>query len=134
MNSQMHGAVLAEIQKRWNVAASTWDIKALSQIYSRDALFFGLLPNLYIGRAEIEKYFGSYLEVLNSVTLTLLEQNTRALGPSVFAAQGFGEIFNRRHDGSITTGKVRSSFVIVNVDGVWEISLHHFSEVTHRML
>lgn len=126
---QTIGVVLAEIQNRWNAAASTWDVEALSRIYGQDALFFGLLPRLYVGRGEIEEYFGSYRDVLEGVSLTLIEQNARMLGPGIVIAQGFAEILNRRRNGTVAESRIRSSFVIVKVDNVWQISLHHFSEV-----
>lgn len=43
----MHKAALDQIQNRWNAASDTWNIKALAQIYTHDALFFGLLPKLF---------------------------------------------------------------------------------------
>src|SRR5690606_2436805 len=110
-----------------NAAASTWDIKALSDIYCEDALFFGLLPALYKGRSEIEMYFGSYQDNLDSVSLNLVEQHIRSLAPGIFLAQGFGDILNRHRNGASTERKVRSSFVIKYVEGIWKISLHHFS-------
>lgn len=125
----MHQNVLDQIQSRWNQAAATWDVKALAQIYTPDALFFGLLPKLYIGRSEIEEYFESYQVILESVTLNLVDQNTRSLGPHAFSAQGYGRIVNRYRDGSIVPNTVRSSFVVVEKNGDWEISLHHFSNL-----
>ena len=74
---QMHDEILDQIQKRWNDAAATWDIKALAQIYTPDAVFFGLLPRLYVGRSEVEEYFGSYRDVLEGVSLNLVRQNIR---------------------------------------------------------
>lgn len=128
-NPQAHGAVLADIQKRWNAAASTWDIKALVEIYSADAMFFGLLPQLFVGRSEIEDYFRSYQDVLDSVTLTLVEEHTRTLSQDVFAAQGFADVLNKRQDSTVALSKIRFSFVLTNASDTWQISLHHFSKV-----
>lgn len=125
----MHKAVLDQIQQRWNEASATWDKKLLSQIYTQDALFFGLLPKLYVGRAEIEDYFGSYQMILERVTLNLIDQNTRSLGSGAFAAQGFGDIVNYYRDGSVIKNRIRSSFIVVKNDGEWQVSLHHFSEL-----
>tara|TARA_R110000850_G_scaffold154896_2_gene278774 strand:+ start:699 stop:1133 length:435 start_codon:yes stop_codon:yes gene_type:complete len=124
-----HQAVLDEIQARWNCAAATWDAKGLASIYSEDALFFGLLPRLYVGRPQIEEYFGSYQGTLECVSLTLVDQNTRTLAPGVFSAQGFGDIVNRHYDGGIVPRRVRSSFVIADRGGRWQILLHHFSRM-----
>jgi uncharacterized protein (TIGR02246 family) len=128
-DAQVHGPALAEIQDRWNAAASTWDIKALSQLYSEDALFFGLRPKFYVGRDAIEEYFSSYRDVLKSVRLKFFEERTRSIGKGIFAAQGFGDILNQRQDGTTIANTVRFSFVIVETEGSWQILLHHFSDV-----
>ncbi|WP_292678880.1 nuclear transport factor 2 family protein [Mesorhizobium sp.] len=126
---QMHKAALDQIQQRWNEASAPWDKRLLSQIYTQDALFFGLLPRLYVGRSEIEEYFGSYQLILEKVNLTLVDQNTRSLSRGLFAAQGFGDIVNYYRDGSVVKNRVRTSFVVSRINGDWQIYLHHFSEL-----
>ncbi|WP_370879997.1 MULTISPECIES: YybH family protein [Shinella] len=126
----MHDIILDEIQQRWNAAAATWDSKALARIYTGDAVFFGLLPRLYVGRSEVEEYFDSYRNTLRGVTLSLVDQNIRAFGVGALIAQGFGNIINRHLDGTIVHNRVRSSFVVVNTKGEWQIALHHFSTLT----
>ncbi|GES53530.1 uncharacterized protein (TIGR02246 family) [Rhizobium sp. ERR 1071] len=125
----MHDMILNEIQQRWNDAAAIWDSKALARIYTSDAVFFGLLPRLYVGRAEVEEYFGSYEGSLRGVTLSLVDQNIRSLGKGVFIAQGFGNIVNHHLDGTILRNRVRSSFVVVETEDEWLIALHHFSNL-----
>lgn len=125
----MHKAALDQIQQRWNEASAPWDKRLLSQIYTQDALFFGLLPRLYVGRSEIEEYFGSYQLILEKVNLTLVDQNTRSLSRGLFAAQGFGEIVNYYRDGSVVKNRVRTSLIVVRTNGDWQIYLHHFSEL-----
>lgn len=125
----MHRTILEDIQSRWNAAAAAWDPKALARVYTGDAVFFGLLPRLYIGRSEIEEYFGSYQSILEKVVLTLIDQNTRPVGPNAFAAQGFGNILNYNFNGTVSKNIVRSSLVIVEKAGEWQIALHHFSEL-----
>jgi len=95
----MHDIILNEIQQRWNDAAAIWDSKALARIYTSDAVFFGLLPRHYMGRAQVEEYFRSYEGVLQAVTLSLVDQN------------------------------VRASFVVKKIECEWLIALHHFSNV-----
>lgn len=125
----MHDLILNEIKQRWNEAAATWDSKALARIYTRDAVFFGLLPRLYVGRTEVEEYFDHYQGLLRSVTLSLVDQNIRSLSKGTFIAQGFGDIVNRHLDGTIVHNRVRSSFVVVETEGEWLIALHHFSSL-----
>ncbi len=125
----MHDIILNKIQQRWNDAAATWDSKALARIYTDDAVFFGLLPRLYVGRSEVEEYFRSYEGVLQGVTLSLVDQNVRFLGEGLFIAQGFGNIVNHHLDGTIVHNRVRTSFVVVETEGGWLIALHHFSSL-----
>jgi uncharacterized protein (TIGR02246 family) len=117
------------VEARWNAAASLWEVNALAGLYTRDALFFGLLPDLYVGRSEIERYFDSYRNIVTGVSLNLVEQHTRQLTPDAFVAQGFGQILNYRSNSAIELNRVRTSLVIVRVEGEWLISLHHFSHV-----
>ena len=118
-----------EIEAKWNAAASTWDVQALARLYTRDAVFFGLLPKLYIGRSEVERYFSTYRAALRGVTLSLVEQEIRVLAPEAFAAQGFGDLLNYRSIGDVQPNRVRTSLVVVRADGQWRISLHHFSQI-----
>ena len=117
------------IEARWNAAASVWDVKALARVYTREALFFGLLPELYVGRLEIERYFSAYKDIIRGVSLDLVEQETRQLAPSVFVAQGFGHIVNYHSDFIVKANRVRTSLVVERVEGQWLICLHHFSHV-----
>jgi uncharacterized protein (TIGR02246 family) len=125
----MHDIILNEIQQRWNDAAAIWDSKALARIYTSDAVFFGLLPRHYMGRAQVEEYFRSYEGVLQAVTLSLVDQNIRSLSEGLFIAQGFGNIVNRHLDGKIVHNRVRASFVVKKIECEWLIALHHFSNV-----
>lgn len=126
---QMHDIILNQIEQRWNDAAATWDSRALSRIYTDDAVFFGLLPRLYVGRLNVEAYFRSYEGVLQGVTLSLIDQQIRSLEEGLFIAQGFGNIVNRHMDGTIVHNRVRTSFVVTETESAWLIALHHFSNV-----
>lgn len=118
-----------EIEASWNAAASEWDAKALTRLYTENALFFGLLPKLYVGRPEIETYFLNYKHTLRRVTLDLVDQELRPLSGDAFAAQGFGNLLNYSLDGELLPNRVRTSLVIVKVASEWQISLHHFSHI-----
>lgn len=83
----------------------------------------------YVGRAEVERYFNAYKDVLAGVSLNLVEQEIRALSPTAFLAQGFGNIRNYRKSGETVPNRVRTSLGIVKTDGEWKIMLHHFSQV-----
>ena len=118
-----------EIEAGWNAAAATWDPEALTGLYTKDAIFFGLLPKFYVGRSEIHEYFSSYVDVLKGVSLELVEQEVRPLSPEAFVAQGFGHLKNYRKDGNLLENRVRTTLVVRRVGERWMISLHHFSNV-----
>ena len=88
-----------------------------------------MLPELYVGQAEIERYFGAYRDILTRVTLNLVDQEIRPLSPTALVAQGFGNIVNYRKSGEVVPNRVRTSLAIAKTDGVWKIVLHHFSQV-----
>ncbi|WP_421697354.1 YybH family protein [Ancylobacter sp.] len=122
-------SVTKEVESRWNAAASPWDAVALAGLYNDDALFFGLLPEFFVGRSAIEAYFSYYVGLYSGVTLSLVDQEVREISPTIIAAQGFGDIRNTRCDGLVVASRVRTSLVMTRSAQGWGISLHHFSHI-----
>lgn len=122
-------SVTNDVETRWNAAASPWDAAALADIYNDDALFFGLLPEFFVGRRAIEAYFSHYVGLYSGVSLSLVDQEIREISPSIVAAQGFGEIRNTHCDGLVVSSRVRTSLVMTRSATGWGISLHHFSHI-----
>lgn len=117
------------IERRWNTAARIWDPAALSAIYAGDAVFYGGRADHFVGRARIKAYFESYQGSLASVSLALINQEIRLLGPGVFLAQGHGDFGFGLTGGKRTENRLRTSLVIAMQDRDWAIMLHHFSAV-----
>jgi len=121
--------VKEEIEAQWNAAAAVWNTSALADLYADDALFFGLLPDHYVGREAIERYFAHYKPSLQGVALDLVEQELRHVAPDLIVAQGFGNIRNVRSSGEVVPNRVRTSLLMAKVGEDWRILLHHFSQV-----
>jgi uncharacterized protein (TIGR02246 family) len=122
-------SIMDDVEARWNAAASPWDASALADIYDDDALFFGLLPELFVGRRAIEAYFSHYVGLYSGVSLNLVDQDIREISPSIVAAQGFGEIQNTHANGQVVAVRVRTSLVMSRSAKGWGICLHHFSHI-----
>lgn len=120
-------AVLAQIQDEWNAAACPWNADALTAAYSNDALFFGGRPGHSVGAGAIHEYFASYMGVIESATLELVEQQVIHLAQDCLLAQGYGEFAFVLSGGRTSRSRLRTTLVIALHDGKWKIRQHHFS-------
>ena len=125
----MHGntEALAVIQNAWNASARDWNADALTSIYTHDALFFGGRPGHAVGASAIRDYFASYVGVIESATLALVEQHVIALTDDCLLAQGFGEFVFVLDGGRESRSRLRTTLVIARHAGEWKICQHHFS-------
>ncbi|MDB5856378.1 MAG: hypothetical protein JWQ76_67 [Ramlibacter sp.] len=123
---------LQEVLASWNRAAESWDVEALAALYTEDALMFGGRPGLAVGVAGMRGYFGSYVDVLASAHLALVDQYLVELAPEVYLAQGFGVFKFGRVDGGQTGTTMRTTLVIARRDGRWKIRQHHFSSIPDK--
>lgn len=125
-----HGAAqdaLRSIERRWNEAATPWNPDGLASIYTEDALFYGGRPQHYVGREGVRDYFRSYVGILRSVTLKLVDQHIVNFTPAAFIAQGLGEFGFVLSSGKQTRNELRTTLTIVKRDHEWSIVGHHFS-------
>jgi uncharacterized protein (TIGR02246 family) len=120
-------AALAQVEAAWNAAAHRWDAHALTAIYTDDALFYGGRPGHSVGGPAIHAYFASYEGVIESATLTLVEQQFIHLAPDCFLAQGYGEFAFVLSGGRPSRSRLRTTLVVVLQQGAWKIRQHHFS-------
>lgn len=118
---------LAAVQDAWNAAALRWDLDAFAAVYTGDALFFGGRPGQSVGRDAVRKYFASYVGVIDSATLALVDQHVVRLVPGTFLAQGFGQLQLRLSNGKLSQTVLRTTLIVVQREGRWEIQQHHFS-------
>lgn len=121
------GPALAIVQAAWNAGARRWNPDALTAVYTEDALFFGGRPGLSAGTGAIREYFASYVDVIESATLELVEQRFIRLGPDCFLAQGYGDFSFVLAGNRTSRSRLRTTLVIARQDGEWRIRQHHFS-------
>src|SRR5438552_13333410 len=82
---------LAAVQAAWNSAGKDWNPEALTAVYTADALFFGGRPGHSVGANPIREYFASYVGVIESGSMELVDQQIARLAAECFLAQGYGE-------------------------------------------
>lgn len=128
MSASADLALLEALAARWSRAASTWDVAALTGLYTDDALLFGGRPGLAAGRAAVGDYFGSYQGVIRSATLELVEQHILAIDEAGFFAQGFAEFGFALASGTRTRARLRTSLLVIREAG-GRIRAHHFSPI-----
>jgi uncharacterized protein (TIGR02246 family) len=111
----------------WNQAARTFDVDAMARVYTEDAVFFGGRPGLSLGRQGVRAYFASYRDVIRSTSLELEDRQLFQLAPDALLAQGYGRFRLELSDGRRTESLLRSTLVVVQRDGRWQLLQHHFS-------
>lgn len=118
---------LRAIEREWNAAALRWDPDRLTAIYTDDAVFFGGRPGISLGQTGIRVYFASYVGLLKSTRLELVDQHLRELAPDTFLAQGYGKFQFLLESGKESSTVMRTTLLIVKREGQWRILEHHFS-------
>ena len=123
------GDAIKEVERRWNAAASTWDVDGLAAIYTDDALMYGGRTTHSVGNDGVRAYFASYVGMLAAAKVTLVSQEIRQLGPGTILAQGYGAFDLTLADGRRSQTTLRTTWVLVNQSGTWKILQHHFSAI-----
>ncbi|MSQ18625.1 MAG: SgcJ/EcaC family oxidoreductase [Betaproteobacteria bacterium] len=118
---------LRSVERAWNAAAQHWDADQLAAIYTPDAVFFGGRPGISVGLTEIRAYFASYIGILKSTSMALVDQHFRQLGPETFLAQGYVEFKFLLDSGKNSATKMRTTLTIVKRNNQWKLIQHHFS-------
>jgi uncharacterized protein (TIGR02246 family) len=120
-------APLAAVQRAWNAAGRPWNADRLAAVYTHDALFFGGRPGHFVGRAAVRDYFASYIGVIESGSLVLVEQQLVELSPGCLLAQGYADFSFVLSGNQATRSRVRTTLLIIRDGGDWRIRQHHFS-------
>jgi uncharacterized protein (TIGR02246 family) len=120
------GSLFPEIARRWSAAASPLDPDKLSALYTRDAMFFGGLPDHYVGREQVKRYFSHYVPILSSIELRLRDMAVLT-ADRLTLGQGFADFTFTLPSGTTTFASLRATLGVVEQDGGWAICLHHFS-------
>jgi hypothetical protein len=117
------------IESQWNAAAANWDVDALSDIYVEDAVLFGGLPELSVGKIAIRDYFSTYIGTLKSVKMAMVDQRLLEVETQTCVAQGFVDFNFYLCDGKTISTKMRTTWVITVREGEPKLLAHHFSNI-----
>ena len=122
MSSEADAIVSALIAK-WCAGFATLDAIALSQLYSKNAFFFGSNPKLYRGRDGVADYFDG-LPRWRKPSAVFSDVSAARAGPDLInmAATISFDLAGERDD-----LVVKMSWVIIREDGDWKIVNHHAS-------
>lgn len=119
--------VLSTMERDWNAAAMNWDVEALTALYTADAVMFAGRPGMAMGTAGVRGYFASYVGMLTSTSLKLVDQYVVSLGPDAFLAQGYGHFQFVLDTGKTSETTLRTTWVLVRRGERWKVMHHHFS-------
>jgi uncharacterized protein (TIGR02246 family) len=118
---------LHSMESAWNAAALYWDVDGLTALYSDDATMFAGRPGMATGKQGVRGYFASYIGMLSSTQLELVEQVITELSPDAFLAQGYGNFRFTLASGKPSACTLRTTWLLVRRNGRWLIAHHHFS-------
>jgi ketosteroid isomerase-like protein len=121
------GAIFSEVARQWSAAASPLDPESLSRLYTSDAVFFGGLPDHYVGRDQVKQYFSHYVPILSAIELVLREMVVVPVAGPLLLGQGFADFRFTLPSGKTTFNSLRATLGIIEREEGWGICLHHFS-------
>jgi uncharacterized protein (TIGR02246 family) len=112
---------------RWVTAFNAHDLEAVVQLYTSDAVFFGLSsPKLSAGRESIRDNLNGAPETGASVSIIVRSLVT--LSDAAVVAIGFYQ-FDRLEGGTRVPRLARFTFVFARHEDAWLIAHHHSSLV-----
>jgi uncharacterized protein (TIGR02246 family) len=118
---------LRAVERAWNAAALHWDVEGLTALYAEDATMFAGRPGMARGTEGVRGYFASYVGMLMSTQLELVDQVITELGADAFLAQGYGQFRFTLGNGKETGTTLRTTWLLVRRGDRWLIAHHHFS-------
>ena len=119
------GTVVDEIAADWIRYGLAGDRVRLVNLYKDDAIFFGALPNMYVGRSGVAGYFE--VAPLSALTTVRFDwQAVRFITQSVINAGGLA-YFGMDLDGEAITWRFGISWMLVKSGAHWQIAAHHAS-------
>jgi uncharacterized protein (TIGR02246 family) len=115
----------AAVEAKWADAFAKWDIDALAALYTKDALFFGSTPELFVGQDGVKAYFSKLPRgVFKAAAFS--EQHVVRLSAGVIVAAGF-VTFTRETNGQTAQVPFRITLTLLRQGKVWKIAAHHAS-------
>jgi ketosteroid isomerase-like protein len=118
--------IVTGIMGKWAAAFSKLNAKALAQLYSKHAFFFGSNPNLYRGHDGVAAYFAG-LPGWSSPAVQFSDVKTAQATPDLINFAGTASFVVEQDAEPLV---VKITWVIVREDGDWKIVSHHVSSKT----
>jgi ketosteroid isomerase-like protein len=115
---------VAAIQRRWSEAFARTDIDALASLYAEGALFFGSLPDLYLGQGGVRRYFETLARGYEGADFG--DTEAIEIAPGVLASAGF-VTFTGERNGERFCLVFRMSWTLIRTGSEWQIASHHAS-------
>jgi uncharacterized protein (TIGR02246 family) len=116
--------IVAQMQRRWADAFARADAKALAALYMDDALFFGSMPDLYLGASGVRRYFETLPKGYENAAFA--DTQAVEIGAALIVAAGFVTFTGERNRERFSF-LYRMSWTLVRTGGDWRIASHHAS-------
>ncbi len=113
-------STLEGFHSRWVEVFNAHDLEAHAMLYKEDAMLFGSVPELIVGRAAIKAYFGGrgphvHVKHYPFPRVVMISDGVAATAAHVDFADGD------------TLMPYRVTWMLVKRDGTWKIAQHHGS-------
>eukprot|EP01037_Dinobryon_pediforme_P014619 gene14619-14743_t len=118
--SDIHTPTIEALLAKWIDVFNSHDLDAHASLYTEDAMLFGSVPELILGRAAIRQYFGG--RGPNVYVKSYPLPHRVDIGPDVVATAAHVDFA----DGD-TPMPYRVTWMLVRQDGNWRIAQHHGS-------
>jgi uncharacterized protein (TIGR02246 family) len=116
--------VVAQMQRRWAEAFARADADVLASLYTEDALFFGSMPDLYLQRSGVRRYFETLPKGYEGAAFG--ETQAVEINPNLIVAAGF-VTFTGERGGERFCLLYRMSWTLTRSGEDWRIVSHHAS-------
>jgi len=116
--------IVAHMQRRWAEAFARADADALASLYTGDALFFGSMPDLYLQRSGVRRYFETLPKGYEGAAFG--ETQTVKINPNLIVSAGF-VTFTGERAGARFCLLYRMSWTLTRSGEDWRIASHHAS-------
>jgi uncharacterized protein (TIGR02246 family) len=115
----------ADIEKRWSDFSLAGDIDGLLPMFTEDVVFFGSLPQMFLGREGVRKYLSS-VSMSAARAVTFFDRQVRVLTPDVFTTSSL-VFFDLELEGKMVRWRFGITWTVIRREGDWKIALHHAS-------